>query len=1098
MLAGATVTITDVQRGTSRALTADEVGNYVAPSLLPGTYTVRVEAKGFKTVEHQNIALEVGTDVRVDVTLQPGEQAETIQVTATLPLVDATNATLGGTINNSTINDLPLNGRNYQSLLQLRPGIMIYPGGGSYTQSTNGIRPEDNVYIVDGQYNSEAFGGGSIINGSSIGGDAATILPIDSIQEFNTEENPNAEFGWKPGAVVNVGLKSGTNNFHGTAYAFGRDTALDARNLYNTAPAPKTPLSLEQFGATAGGPIKKDKLFFFTAYEGQRYMAGNSYGVSIPETVAQPVPDAANSLPDAIAGVIAAKGATAVSPVSLKLTGCSMGPPIACNGGLYGPNPGNSTSLNLGFPNVNASDNGLAKIDYHINNQHALSGMLFVGNDLASVEDQVLVNQNFLSALHVRAYVADGNWMWTPNSRWVNEARFGINHFYNAFFPGDSGLNASTYGLNTGVSNPPLRGGLPAIYIAGFNFLGNGANHPKIIGPDQQIEFVDHVSYLHGKHAIKFGGELRDGRVTQATYRAGRGRINFKSGGGLTALENFMAGKPKNATLLVGDPTRHLNFWSYAGFVQDDWRATTRLTVNLGLRYEYTGPPSEANNLLGNFDPTLGLVQVGQQISSIYKPDHRDFSPRLGLAWDVTGKGTTVVRSGASIIYSTMAMNMFISQQNTQNAPTTGLGVIPTGAVINGVQGSGTIATSALTIPASQLNWNGTVFPSSATITCDTSAPCSVLGMNQNFRSPYVTTWTVSVQHAFTSNLSLEVAYVGDHGTKLPGIIDINQINPQSAAEIACGNCEANADRPYYAKFPYLQYINWLTNLYDSNYNGLQTTLTQRNVHGLSFVVGYTYSHALDDSSRNWNQLNPQDSYAPGAEYGNSDFDIRHRLTLSTTYAIPGTKSFGQVLQGWQINSVILLQSGQPWNALDATDDISRTGELNDHWDFFGNPAAFTSGRIALPYFAGTSNPNCLNAASGVNAATVASLASLGCYAVGSSVLIPPAAGTFGTMRRNIFRDSGFRNWDLSITKKFQFRERLSAQFRAEFFNVLNHPNIANPNGGPSDYGNALYDDPSQTQLFGCGCATPDVAAANPVIGSGSNRAVQLGLKLIF
>ncbi|HEY2118567.1 MAG TPA: hypothetical protein VGH37_05225 [Candidatus Acidoferrum sp.] len=218
---------------------------------------------------------------------------------------------------------------------------------------------------------------------------------------------------------------------------------------------------------------------------------------------------------------------------------------------------------------------------------------------------------------------------------------------------------------------------------------------------------------------------------------------------------------------------------------------------------------------------------------------------------------------------------------------------------------------------------------------------------------------------------------------------------------------------------------------------------------------------------------------------------------------IPGKKSFAQLLEGWQVNSIVVLQSGMPWSALDATDDISGTGEFNDHWDFYGNPFDFRSGPNSLPYFGGTSNPACAQKAAALDAGNpaapyTASLTSLGCYAKGGSILIPPAFGTFGTLGRNVFRDTGFRNWDFSVVKNWKFGERYTAQFRAEFFNILNHPQIANPYGGPSQYGAGLTDDPSQTTLLGCGCATTDVAAANPVIGSGSNRAVQLGVKFIF
>ncbi len=278
----ATVIITDVARGVSQTLATDSDGAYVAVNLLPGTYSVRAEYKGFKSFERKNILVEVGKDVRIDAVLQPGSTTETITITEEVPMVDTTSTSLGGTISNEIINDLPLNGRNYQNLISLRPGTAVYPGGGPWTQTTNGIRPEDTSFIVDGITNDEAFMGLSVTNAAAVLGDAATLIPIDAIQEFNTQVNPKAEFGWKPGAITSVGLKSGTNQIHGTAYAFGRSDSFDARNYFDPVGTDKTPVELEQFGVTGGGHIIRDKLFYFGAFEAQRYTVGNALPGHVP------------------------------------------------------------------------------------------------------------------------------------------------------------------------------------------------------------------------------------------------------------------------------------------------------------------------------------------------------------------------------------------------------------------------------------------------------------------------------------------------------------------------------------------------------------------------------------------------------------------------------------------------------------------------------------------------------------------------------------------------------------------------------------------------------------------------------------------------
>ena len=292
-----------------------------------------------------------------------------------------------------------------------------------------------------------------------------------------------------------------------------------------------------------------------------------------------------------------------------------------------------------------------------------------------------------------------------------------------------------------------------------------------------------------------------------------------------------------------------------------------------------------------------------------------------------------------------------------------------------------------------------------------------------------------------------------------------------------------------------------------------ETTLTARNYNGLSALVGYTWAHALDDVGANWDFGQglglPQNSAAPQLEYASSDFDIRHRFTA--TYLVPGKKSVAQLLEGWELTSIVILDTAQPWGPTDSSTDVSGTGETAvgatgiEHWDFFGNPSDFKSGPTGIPYFAGASNPACAAAALAMDGGARPgpagqSLQNFGCFAKGGSVMIPPALGSFGTMGRNLFRDSGFKNWDMSVAKSWKFGEQFKVQFRAEFFNILNHPNFANPFGGQNGFGTGGYNDPSTggAGVFGCGCATPDKAAANPVLGSGGPRATQCGLKFIF
>jgi len=1115
-IAGATVTVTDTQRGTSRTLTTDDAGEYNAPNLIPGNYNVRAEAKGFKTIERQNLLLEVGQEARVDLTLQPGEQTEKVTVTEQLPLIETTNATLGGTLSNETINELPLNGRNYLNLLSLRPGVEQYAGGGAWTQASNGLRVEDIYWVIDGLDNLESNQGEPVINSPGTAGDAATILPIDAIQEFNEEENPKAEFGWKAGAVVNVGLKSGTNQLHGTAYGFGRSGALDAKNFFATS-GPKSDLGLEQWGGTVGGHIIKDKLFYFAGFEEQRYSLGVPQPIVIPSTSPAAGPDV--GLPAAEAAL--ANAGAALNPLSMKLLP------------LFGTtsDPGGNVTSN--FPVTNDSNNVIGKIDYNLSAHHTISGSYFFGNDNNISEDAPVTQPQFLSTFLLRTQALATRWIWTPSTNWVNEARFGFVRYTRPVQSVDHNVPTSSYGIDSGAL---VQNGLPTINVEGLTEIGAFQQWPGLLGPDNNFDFLDQLSYLRGKHSFKMGGEFRDAKIDNESYANGRGRFRFTQGVAIpaapsianpTALEDFLAGVPGQVFFIAGSPVRHIGINSEAGFVQDDYRVTSRLTVNLGLRWEYEGPLTEANNLMANWTPSQGFIQVGNQVSAPYNRNKDNFAPRFGLAWDVSGKGTTVVRAGANVAYDWLQAGVFDQAPNLQNAHTAGISKLPTGALFEvpgtgALQpGPGTIATKTASLSGgllSLVNWNvgGPVLPATGAVACGDGltpvapggpatipvgkklAPCPIFAVDQNLRTPYVVSWTATIQHAFSNALSLEVAYIGNHGGHLTGVIDINQINPQSPAELACGHCEANADRPYAAKYPDISFINYLTNPYISNYNGLQTTLTGRNYHGLSFVAGYTYAHALDDMSFSAFNFTPQDSRVPASQYANGDFDIRHRLTLSVTYNIPGIKSPGQLLEGWQLNSIVMLQGAAPWNAFDTGDDFSKTAENMDRWNFYGNPKDFSgSGTQPIPFFAWPNVPqSCINQATAIGA--LSALQSYGCYAKGGSYMIPPAFGTFGTMGRNIFRDTGFRNWDLSVFKNFKFRERYTAQFRAEFFNVLNRAIFANPYGSINGYGAGAGADPSNPSLFGCGCQTPDVAATNPILGSGGARSIQFGLKLGF
>jgi hypothetical protein len=1207
VVSGATVTVIDTERGLNRTLTTDDAGAYNAPNLTAGNYTVRVEAKGFKRLERQSVVVEVGHEVRVDLTVQPGEQNQTVTVTESVPLVETTNATQGGTLENADIIDLPLNGRDYQNLLGLRPGVMLQPGGGPWTQSANGVRPDESVWLIEGIINANFFDARPVINMPSPFTDGATIMPVDAIQEFNLMENPKAEYGWKAGAIVNVGIKSGTNALHGDAYAFGRYQGWDARNFFNVAAqngtcalsaqfvsvCNQTPAQLKQFGAVVGGPIKKDKLFFFGGYEGLRSFIGFVGGIPVPATASNGNP--ASSMVDAITALQTA--GIPVSKVSTTLAGCTLAP-VVCTGkdgsSQLFPNLGTSNSFLSTFPTTNTSDNGVGKLDYHPNDKNSINGMFFYGHYNGVGEDHAFISQNATDNTPIRSLSITSSWVYTPSSTVVNELRFGYDRVSFQFSNVDVGVLASTYGINTGVTNP-LAGGLPSIVISGFGnggtpVVGTAFNRPQYFTPNPYWDIQDAISVQHGKHSVKIGGEFTHLEADAEVFNNGRGRFNFVGSGafpGSTSLEDFFAGTPGNtgtpaAALLSGQPLSQLTAYNYAAYIQDDWRITPRVIINMGLRYTFLTPMKDAFGNIGNFDAstTTGMVQQGQPgYNTIWKPDPFDFEPRIGMAWDMKGNGTTVVRLGVGIIHETWNLETFEGQFNMQNDGTTAINAIPTAATITcGISalvpsigcpstGGGTNALGAATFPGSALCWDPTITSGPAfTTACQNGqqtvlpgavggpkcgdgvlggpSPCDLMAVNPNLKLPFVLNYNLGVTHAFGSNLSLEVEYVGNHGYRLLSFTDINQAqlgsaycaNPLTAAQkadacgpnaVVDGGLAMQESRPYYSKFPFLGFINQISNSDYSNYNSLQVSLTKRMTHGLLFNVGYTYGHGLDNGSLNRFGLNPENSQNLANEYASSDFDVRHRLTATATYNIPGIKGFGQLLEGWQLNTIVTFATAQPWQTFDNSgENISGTGEGTDRWDIFGSPTDFSSGKNSFPYCSGFtdvggvvqtggvtcgyatpynpgSNTTVFSSASGIakcaaDSSSAFTLAAAGCYVSfnGNSVILPPAQGTYGNMGRNILRDQGFKNWDMSIFKNFTIKERYGIQARWEVFNILNHPIAANPSGASSSVNTG--NSPGPGNVFGGSMFTPDFAAGNPLIGSGSQRVMQVGLKLTF
>lgn len=1158
-VAGATVTVRDVQRGVTRTLTTDSGGEYSAPDLIPGQYEVSVEAMGFAKFDRQNIDLQVGREVRVDAALSVGVQTQTVTVTEEAPNVTTTNATLGGMVESHDLTELPLSGRNFLHLLMDSPGVEMKPGGGPDSYVSNGQRSSANAYLVEGLFSTNVNTGASPIVGAGSGGggpEQANLLPLDAIQEISVMEDPKAEFGGEAGAYINIGLKSGTNDIHGTAYAFGRDSGLEARNAFLST---KQVDSLEQWGASVGGPIKKDKLFYFGNFERQHY------SIQPPKTIQVPTTDdlgtgsigLTNSFPDAIANMNAL--GVAVSPLSLNLAGCTnpashptSGALIPCtaSSGVFGNSAG-STAEVVAFPVIATSNNFVTRVDYTLNDHNTMHGE-YVYGDGKPLDGGATVEAFWQGPYHIRSQVGRAVWVWSPNSTWVNETEFGTDRILqdNASeecSPGYTSPNYASLGFVSGTSVC----GFPALTIGTFTALGStlGSNNLSVFYQGQ-----DAVSHTVGKHILKFGGGIRNINWTGSTPSSQIGAINFAATTApgtavpLTALQAFLAGIPNSGTtfntLLVGNTNEEFSWKSYWSFIQDDWRLTQRITVNLGLRYDFEAPMRSATNSAGGFDPTTptGLFQQTNSVS-LWNPSKKDFGPRLGVAWDVTGRGKTVVRLGGGVFYQPFITQEVSTQSAVYAVPTGGIYYLANGTTIQGPGNlnNGTISGLGSVI---QSNWalNTPIFGNLATNTtlkcgdgiAPNPNPCSLTVNSQALTPGVVGEWNLGIQQAITNGLTLDVNYVGNHGANEMGELYPNQPTPGvKTTETVAGVTYLGEQqrRPYYSQFPYLGSISEENPRSYSNYNGLQVNVTKRVSRGLSFHAGYTYAHALDmESESHYGVMN---TLEPSWDYGNSDYDYRHRFTITGTYLVPGKKSPLQMLDGWQLNSSFNVSTGQPFNMVDSTDDLSGTGVNDDRWDLVGTPKDFTGGSAStLPCygitgskFAGAANCTavtipagavtaaqkvanmpqaCVNAAASLpvnpnvpstdpNATGLAALSTFGCYMEGNSVIVPPAQGTYGDISRNEFYGPVYRQWDFSVVKNWKIKERITAQFRAEMFNLLNFVNYGTPGISAGTNTN-----PSNPAAFGVSPGTPDVANNAPVFGTGGPRRIQLGLKFIF
>src|SRR5215472_7819260 len=1065
-IAGADVTIKSAETGLVRTVKTSDDGDYLATELPLGSYSVTASKQGFATKVVNGISVAVSANTRADVQLDPGEVKQEVVVTAEAPIIDTTGNTMGGTIQAGQIASLPVNGGDFAKLLTLVPGSASDPNGdsdspGSFgTFSINGNRGRANNYLLDGSDMNDGYRNDPAINEAGVFGTPATILPLDALQEVAVLSNMEPEYGRNSGAVVNIVTKSGTNKIHGSVFEYFRNNGLDARNAFNTktdpnsgAHVPQDVFHNNQFGGSLGGPLIKDRTFWFAAYEGWRENGGLPGVASVPS----------QARVNAFTG-----GGGVINPVIAKLlTRNPWSIPLPAVGDTGADN----ATVQVTDHFNNRVDSLILKIDQHFGKGEGsdlLTGRYFFGDSdqsfpLALGGGTTVPGFNTVTPTRVQVLSLSYTHLLSP--KMLLEVRGGWNRFAEGFFPEDQNFNPASIGMNTGVTNPQDFG-LPQISFSdGTSGLGGNNSIPRHRF-DTNWQYFTNLSYNTGKHNWKFGYEYRRTTVNQFYDLGYRGRLKF------TSFEDFLAGDITNGgSQFAGDSQRTTHQNNSGLYVQDNFRFSRKLTLNAGLRWDYFGVIYEDRNRFSLFNTTTQtpvLLGQGGEPSSLYPRDLNNFAPRVSAAYDLFGSGNTILRAGWGLYYDAFSQDFFIGHFpfNTFNP----------GPAYNGVGPSA--ITSAGNVAATIAN--GVPIFSGFTPTGD------VWTVDQNIRTPYIQNYNVNIEQALGKSMAMTVGYVGSAGTKLFRFIDLNQHDPATGA----------------APFaPPINIVNEFQSAASSRYNSLQVTWKLRNWRGLNSQLSWTWSHSIDNASDGEdfvpNAAQPDNSLNPGAEKGNSNFDARHRVQWMFGYQMPNPATAKSFTNGWSINGLLRLSSGQPYN-LNSFANYNNTNEFFERPDVVGDPFAGTGGPSKLLNLSAFAAPCDWNPVAG------------GCI-----------LGTqhFGNLGRNAFVGPDFRNFDFSVAKDTKLNEHLNMQFRVDIFNLFNHPNFSNPtlpnflvslenNGTVAPRANDPKCDPLLNPSF-AGCravgpgflptiATPDVAIGYPFLGGGGSRDVQLALKFTF
>jgi len=1080
VISGAKVTVKNSGTGLERTTETSADGSYTLPELPIGTYSVTITQSSFQTFVASGVVVDVAGERRVDAAMKTGEVATRVEVAGDLlPQVETTSAELGGTLTAETIESLPVNGRDYQKLIYLNPGIagspdQISDSPGSYgTFSMNGSRGRSNNFLLDGTDMNDGYRNDPAINEAGVFGDPATILPIDAVAELRVISNYEAEYGRNSGAVINIVTKSGTNAWHGSALEYFRSGKLGARNYFNFAPDAKSPFNNNQFGGSFGGPIVKDKTFFYADYEGQRENGGQAGTTCVPDPAQIAADQSSLGGTNPITAALLARNPWPTPNIAsgAPLPTDVLGPASPFDTGCpYGPNLSTSTSF------FNRVDSMIVKLDQNFNQNNQLTGRYYFGDSNQSFPFAQLAGgllPGFNTVTPTRVQLIALSWVKVVNPSQVNEARLGWNRFAEGFFPQDQSFNPNSIGLDTGVGT--YDGGLPALSFDGatadqlsFSQIGATSSIPRN-RVDSNWHFVDNYSWKRGKHDVKFGYEFRRTTIMQVIDHNFRGTLSFAD------LTDFLNGLPDGGKQVAGNSKRHTFQNSHAFFVQDEFRATPKLTLNYGVRWDYFGVTGEKAGMFYTFDPTAdGGAGDNVQTGQLYGKDFNNFAPRVAFAYDLTGKGRTVVRGGWGLFYDAFSQDMFLGHLpwNCVFCP---------GPAYPGL-GPQALATGAVT---------GLPFAQQQPVYSGYGAEGDFFAVDPKMRTPYVQNFNLNVQQQLGSRAVLQIGYVGSKGTKLFQFLDINQPSQAAitAADLGC-DCINSYGVPRAIASNFF-YLNQEKSSANSIYHALQASLRTSKWHGLTSQANFVWSHSIDTASDledfEPNEAQPQNSTVPSADRGNSSFDIRRRFTWNFSYAFPVHHGqMEKLMNGWGLDGILNLQDGQPWHLnYEFEGDYSGAGEGYDRPDVIG-PIQYNSSTplqfLNLSAFAAPctwATVNDPNDASEDNCV--------------------PGTRHFGNLGRNSLKGPSFKEFNFSVFKNTNLTERLNLELRAEFFNIFNHPNFSNPllPNFIGDIGSPDYLTGQHGGYYSLS-ATGDVGIGNPFLGGGGPRGLQFAAIVKF